>query len=445
VRDTRAKRRRSLPEPREAVIESLSQDGRGITHVDAKEVFVQGALPGEQVRFAYTRVKRRYDEGRVEAVLARSPDRVEPRCPHFGVCGGCSLQHMAPAAQLAAKQQAMLNALRRIGGVTPERVLAPLSAGSDWGYRRKARLGVKLVEKKGKVLVGFRERASSFISDLTRCDVLHPAVGGLLGPLAELIGDLSVRDRIPQVEVAVDEKHAVLCLRNLAPLSQADTARLGAFAQAHSVHVYLQEGGPETLRPLDGRGVRLSYGLPAFDLRLQFLPLDFTQVNLELNRLMVEHALALLAPGPEDRVLDLFCGLGNFTLPLARRAGEVVGVEGDPGLVERARENARVNGLGNCTFFAANLYEPLEQAPWLQQRFHKLLFDPPRSGAAEVLRYVPALSSRRLVYISCYPGTLARDAGMLVRDLGYRLIGAGVMDMFAHTGHVESIAVLEKT
>jgi len=236
----------------------------------------------------------------------------------------------------------------------------------------------------------------------------------------------------------------VLCLRVLAPLSQADTARLAAFAQRHSVQLYLQEGGPETVRPLDGRGVRLSYQLPAFDLRLQFRPLDFTQVNLELNRLMVERALELLAPRPVDRVLDLFCGLGNFTLPLARRAAEVVGIEGDAGLVERARENARVNDIANVRFFAANLYESLEQAPWLEQRFDKVLLDPPRSGAAEVLRYIPALSPGRLVYISCYPGTLARDAGTLVREQGFRLSAAGVMDMFPHTGHVESIAVLEK-
>ncbi len=439
-----ARHRKPLPEPREAVIESLSHDGRGVTHVEGKAVFVQGALAGERVRFAYTRLQRRYDEGRVEQIFEASPDRVQPRCAHFGVCGGCSLQHLAPRAQVAAKQRAMLDALERIGGVIPEEILPPLTGDTLWGYRRKARLGVKLVEKKGKVLVGFRERGSSFVTDVARCEVLHPRVGGIVGQLGELVADLSVRDRIPQIEVAVGDEHAVLVLRLLAPLSQSDTARLAAFGEDHDLEIYLQQGGPETVSPLDGRGVRLSYRLPSFDVRLHFLPLDFTQVNLDLNHVMVDRAIELLAPAPEDRVLDLFCGLGNFTLPLARRAGEVVGVEGDPGLVARARENATANGLGNVAFFSANLYQPLENEPWLRQRFDKLLLDPPRSGAAEVLPYIPMLGPERLVYISCYPGTLARDLGTLVRDLGFRLTAAGVMDMFPHTGHIESIAVLER-
>ncbi len=439
-------RRKKLPvEPVAATIESLSHDGRGVTHIDGKTVFIHGALPGEKVIFTYSAQRRRHDEGVVQQIIRASAERVEPRCPHFGVCGGCSLQHLESGAQIRAKQQVLLEAFQRIGGIEPEEILAPLVTPTPWGYRRKARLGVKYVPKKGKVLVGFRERGSSFVTDLSRCDVLHPKVGELITPLSELIGALSIRDRIPQIEVAMGDVACVLVFRILDELSEDDRGRLQDFGKTHGLSVYIQPGGPDTVKPLNGMVADLSYGLPEFHLEIRFLPTDFTQVNSELNRLMVRRAVEMLAPEEGDRVLDLFCGVGNFTLPLARRCGTVVGVEGDSDLVARARENARDNGIGNVRYFTANLYESLEKEPWLRESFDKALLDPPRSGAQEVLGHLPKLGIERMVYVSCYPGTLARDAGELVKQHGYRLLTAGVMDMFPHTAHVESIALFEKS
>ncbi len=439
-----ARRRKRLPEGEfDAIIESLSADGRGVAHLDGKAVFVHGALPDERVRFRYTRRQRRHDEGVVTEVIEASPDRVEPRCAHFGVCGGCSLQHLAPAAQVVAKQQALLDAFTRIGKVTPERWLEPLRAERSWGYRAKARLGVKFVEKKGKVLVGFRERGSSFVADLTACEVLDPRVGRRIESLSTLIGGLSIRNRVAQVEVALGEGDGALILRVLDEPRESDLERMRAFAAESGLCLYLQPSGPDSIVPLD-EPARLYYELPQWGLRLAFLPTDFTQVNAAMNRRMVAQALALLDPQPDERVLDLFCGLGNFTLPLAREAGSVVGVEGDRALVSRARENATANGIDNARFYTANLYEPLEGEPWLRESFDKVLLDPPRSGALEILPELGRLRPRRIVYVSCYPGTLARDAGELVQRHGYRLAAAGVMDMFPHTGHVESIAVFER-
>ncbi len=441
------RRRREKQGPdavREAVIESSSHDGRGVVRIDGKATFVHGALPGERVRLRVVAHHRNFDEAETELVLAPSPDRVEPACARFGVCGGCSLQHLAPDAQLAAKQQALLDALRHIAQLEPAQIFAPLAAPSPWGYRRKARLGAKFVAKKGRVLVGFRERASGFVADTDRCPVLHPRVGGLLGLLAELIGGLSIRELVPQVEVAMGDETCILVFRTLGPPSAADLARLRAFGAAHGVVPYVQEGGPETVRPVDPPDVPLTYALPDFDLELAFRPGDFTQVNTEMNRLMVARAIELLAPQPHERVLDLFCGIGNFTLPLARRAAEVVGVEGEASLVARARANAERNGIGNARFHAANLYGALDGEAWLNGRFEAALLDPPRTGALEVLPHLPRLGVDRIVYVSCYPGTLARDAAELVRRHGYRLLGAGAMDMFPHTAHVESIAVFER-
>jgi len=415
-----------------------------VARIDGKAVFIHGALPGEEVRFLYTRAHRRYDEGAVTEVLVASSDRVPPRCVHFGSCGGCSLQHMAPAAQLRAKQQSLAEALERIGKVRPRTWLEPLDSPLHWGYRRKARLGAKYVVKKERVLVGFRERSSAFVADLTRCEILHPRVGGMIGELAELIQGLSIHDRVPQIELAMGDQTCVLVFRIMDPLTEPDRERLERFAREQDIEVYLQESGPDSVRPLSGLPARLSYRIPAFDLELQFLPTDFTQVNTDINRLMIRRAIDLLEPRPEDRVLDLFCGLGNFTLPLARRAGQVTGIEGDPGLVARARDNALHNGIDNVAFHAANLYEPLQAQAWLQQRYRKALLDPPRSGAFEVLELLPQLGVERLVYVSCYPSTLARDADALVHELGYRLEAAGVMDMFPHTAHVESIALFER-
>ena len=433
--------------PTEVEIESLTHDGRGLTHVDGKAVFVQGALEGERVLMRYTRLQKRYDEAQVTQVLSPSSQRVEPRCPHFGVCGGCSLQHLEATAQIGMKQETLKDVLARIGRVEPETWLEPLAAG-HWGYRRKARLGVKYVAKKGRVLVGFRERAAAFITDLTRCETLHPMVGERLGVIAAVVQSLSIRDQIPQIEVAMGDGPCVLIFRVLTPPSAVDLGLLGAFAEEQGLHVYLQEGGIDSIRPLPGQGVNLAYGLPAHGVEISFEPTDFTQVNLELNRLMVDRALDLLDLRPEDRVLDLFCGLGNFTLPLARRVARVVGVEGDPGLVARARNNARHNGLANAEFVVADLFrEPQEvphSAPWGEGVFARALLDPPRSGALQVLDLLPKAGVERLVYVSCYPSTLARDADRLVHQLGYRLLAAGAMDMFPHTAHVESMAVFQR-
>jgi 23S rRNA (uracil1939-C5)-methyltransferase len=441
------KKRKPLPtEPVLGDIESLSHDGRGVAHVDGKAVFVHGALPGERVRFRYTRRARRHDEGVVAEVLTPSAERVDPRCAHFGVCGGCALQHMAPAAQVHMKARVLEETLARIGKVKPGRWLPPLT-DAPWGYRRKARLGVRWVAKKGRVLVGFRERGSSFVADLVHCDVLRPEVGERLPALAALVESLSIRERVPQIEVAQGDGPTVLVFRVLDPPSPADVEKLLAFAADTGLHVYLQTGGIETIAPLPGQAVQLSYRLPAYAVELLFEPADFTQVNLALNRRMVDQAVTLLDPQPDDRVLDLFCGLGNFTLPLARRAGRVLGVEGAAELVSRARRNAEHNGIDNADFQCADLYaEPAAAtAPWQSGRFDLALLDPPRSGAWEVLDALAATGVHRLLYVSCYPGTLARDAAHLVHGLGFSLTAAGAMDMFPQTAHLEAMALFERS
>jgi 23S rRNA (uracil1939-C5)-methyltransferase len=433
------------PDPVVADIESLTHDGKGVAHVEGKVTFVHGCLPGEKVRFVYTGQRRMYDEGRLVEVMQASPRRVEPRCRAFGVCGGCSLQHQAVADQVAAKQQALLDTLWQTGKVEPAERLSPLRGESPWGYRRKARLGVRYVPKKGGTLVGFRERNSSFVAQVEACHILHPRVGAHLAELGRLIDGLSIRRQIPQIEMAMGDSVCVLIFRMLAPPSEEDRQKLLTFGAQHELVIYQQEAGPETIRPLAGAPVDLFYQHPDFDLTLHFQPSDFTQVNTDINRQMVRRAVALLALEPMDRVLDLFCGIGNFTLPLARRAAEVTGVEGEAGLVDRARENAQRNHLRNCRFYTADLYAPLENEPWLQDRFDKALLDPPRSGAQQILSHLPGLGIKRMVYVSCNPATLARDAGILVHELGYRLPSAGVIDMFPHTAHVESIAVFEKS
>ncbi|QIK38136.1 23S rRNA (uracil(1939)-C(5))-methyltransferase RlmD [Caldichromatium japonicum] len=436
-------RPKPLPEPIETDIETLTPEGRGIARINGKTVFVDGALPGERVCLRYTRLQRRFDEAVAEVILTPSPQRVVPRCPHFGVCGGCTLQHLDPSAQIRFKQAGLAETLERIGKVSPERWLDPLTAG-HWGYRRKARLGVRHVLKKGRVLIGFRERQGSLLADLRHCAVLHPLVGEHLVALAAAIADLTIRDQVPQIEMAMGDGPGVLVVRAMRSPSPEDIERLLRFAAETGLHIYLQEGGIETIRPLPEQGVDLHYSLPGQGIEIGFQPADFTQVNLELNRKMVDQAIALLAPQPDDRVLDLFCGLGNFTLPLARYAREVIGVEGDPGLVERALLNARRNGLENVRFYTADLQADTIIPPWGEGSFDKALIDPPRSGAWAVLDWLPRLGVERLVYVSCYPATLARDAGHLVHGLGYRLCEAGVMDMFPHTSHVESIALFER-
>jgi len=438
------KQRKRLPQdPVEVEIESLTQDGRGIARVDGKTVLVHGALSGERVRFRYTRIQKHHDEGTAVEVLKASAQRVEPRCLHAPICGGCSLQHMDSTVQIAMKQEILADVLERIGNVRPERWLEPLSAGR-WGYRSKARLGVRYVAKKGRALVGFRERGTSYIAELSRCEILHPTVGERLEAIGALIDRLSIRDRVPQIEMAMGDGPCVLVFRVLAPPSEADLAHMATFGETERLQVYLQQGGADTIRPLPGHAVDLHYGLPAEDVRVYFQPTDFTQVNLMLNRAMVARALELLDPGPDERVLDLFCGLGNFTLPIARRALEAVGVEYDEGLVSRARMNAERNGLKNARFHSADLYGELALSPWRRERFHKALLDPPRSGAPQVLDMLPAIGVDRILYVSCYPSTLARDADRLVNGLGYRILAAGAMDMFPHTAHLESMAVFER-
>lgn len=436
--------RKPLPrEPVRAEIESLSHDGRGVTRIGGKTVFVDGALPGEEVSLQYTGIHRRHDEGEAVAIHRASPDRVEPLCAHFGRCGGCALQHLRPEAQIVAKRQVLQDNLRHIGAVEPEQWLPPLT-GPHWGYRNKARLGVKHVRKKGRVLVGFRERRSSFLADLDRCEVLHPSVGERLPELAQLVAGLDARDRIPQIEVAAADRATALVFRHLDPLSDGDRERLLAFARSSGFHVYLQPKGPDSATALWPTDSALSYVLPDQHVEIGFLPTDFTQVNPAINRAMVSHALSLLDPEPTDRVLDLFCGLGNFSLPIARIAARVTGVEGEGGLVARARANAARNGLTKAEFFTADLTQDLTALPWARAEYDKILIDPPRSGAAQLMPWIGRLAPARILYVSCHPGSLARDAGRLVADYGYRLRKAGVMDMFPHTAHVESIALFER-
>lgn len=438
----RASKKNLLTEPVELLIETLSHDGRGIARIEGKTVFVAGALPGERVTARYRRRKRRYDEADTLEILAPAAIRVTPRCPHFGVCGGCSLQHMAADAQLELKQNTLLEQFRHIGTVEPESVLPPL-AGPLWQYRRRARLGVKYVIKKGRVLVGFRERSSPYVAELERCEVLRAAVGERIELLRATLEQLEAREHIAQIEVAVADNATVLTLRNLQTLSAGDRERLCEFAQAHDLHLYLQPGGPDTLEPLwPATPVELYYALPDDGLRVYFAPLDFIQVNAAMNARMLQRALELMQVGADDRVLELFCGLGNFTLPLARRAAHVTAVEGDAGLVARAAANAERQGLDNITYYSADLAAAELALPWLQQSYDKILLDPPRSGALEVIQQLDLGEVARIVYVSCSPATLARDAGELVRK-GFALRSAGVMDMFPHTAHVESIALFE--
>ncbi len=429
--------------PEEALIVDLAHDGRGVARIEGKTVFVADALPGETVRLLRNSFHGSFDEARLEYVLTPAADRVAPECIHFGLCGGCALQHLAPAKQMEFKQHQLEQAFARIGKVTPLEWLPPLQ-GEVWRYRRRARLGAKWVSKKDRVLVGFRERGTPYLAELNSCAILQPPLDQLLEPLKNLIGGLSLRDRIPQVEVAVADNATALVFRTLEAPTEADLGLLRQFAVFHRVQVYLQPGNYSTVAPLDPLSKPLVYRLPSFNVEIEFQPADFIQVNGDLNRRMVDQAVNLLAPTTSDRVLDLFCGLGNFSLPLARVSGEVVGVDGEAALIERAWANARRNGLGNVTFHAANLADRTEGQPWADLKYHKVLLDPPRAGAAEVLPLIARSGATRVVYISCHPASLARDAGLLVQSHGFVLKAAGVMDMFAHTAHVESIAVFDR-
>lgn len=427
------------------IIESLDHEARGIARQEGKAIFVDGALPGETVEYASFRRKPNYELAHLVDVLKPSNARVAPRCPHFGICGGCAMQHMEPSAQVAAKQRVLEDGLWHIGRVRPERILPPIF-GEPWGYRHRARLAVRKVERKGGVLIGFHEKRSSYIADMETCAILPPHVSAMLMPLRELIGALSIAERIPQLELAVGEHCTTLVLRILQPLTAADGKMLRAFADRHQVIFYLQPKGPDSVyRYYPEDGARLSYTLPEFSLELDFKPTDFTQVNHAVNRLLVRRALGLLDPRPGERIADMFCGLGNFTLPIARSGARALGIEGSPALVKRGRESALANGLGDrVEFGVANLFDCTEASLAKLGRFDKMLIDPPREGAIELVKALGDHAPERIVYVSCNPATLARDAAVLVFTKGYRFAAAGVVNMFPHTAHVESIAVFER-
>jgi 23S rRNA (uracil1939-C5)-methyltransferase len=427
----------------EADIVDLAHDGRGVARLDGKAVFIDGALPGERVRFRVIKRRRQLDEGGLVEVLSASPDRVVPACAHFGICGGCSLQHLSAPAQLAAKERQLLDNLERIGRVRPERVLPPLR-GPAWAYRRRARLGVKYVHKKGRVLAGFREREKPYLADLRRCEVLLEPLATLPADLAALVETLAIREKIPQVEVAAGDAATALVFRVLEAPGPADAEKIAAFGAAQGVQIFLQTGGLDSVRPLLAQDYPpLTYAVDGGRVVIEFGPVDFIQINREINASMVTSALELLLPVVSDTVLDLFCGLGNFTLPLAHRVQRAVGVEGVSALVSRAQSNAARNGVGNAAFFRENLFEPTQFGPWANERYDLVLLDPPRAGASALLPRMAHWRPRRVVYISCHPGSLARDAEILVYAQGFKLTCAGVMDMFPQTTHVESIAVFE--
>lgn len=436
----RGKRR----EPETAPITATTHDGRGIARTDGKKVFVAGALEGETVRFVRRKRRRNFDEAELLEVIEPSPERVDPGCAVYGRCGGCSLQHVSIEAQRKIKERALKDNLERIGGVIPSSWL-PALTGPEWRYRRRARLAVKDVTAKGRALVGFRERHAPFITDMARCEVLANPVDALIAPLSDLIGSLSIRARLPQIEVAVADNAVALVFRVLDPPDDQDLEAFRAFAAEHQLRVYLQSKGPDSIVPLEPVAPPpLYYAMPEFDLRMEFEPADFVQVNGEINQRMVSMAVDLLDIQATHRVLDLFCGIGNFSLPLARRAGELIGIEGEALLVGRAAANALNNGIDNASFRAVDLAGIDGSEDWLMAGCDRLLLDPARSGAEAVVRRIHLLDPQRIVYVSCHPGTLARDAGILVSEAGYMLESAGIIDMFPHTAHVESIAVFSK-
>ena len=428
------------------IIESLDHEARGITRLEGKTIFVEGALPGEKVEYTSFRRKPNYEVAQADRILKASPDRVAPKCPHYGSCGGCSMQHLDSTAQVAAKQRVLESNLWHLGRLRAEQLYAPIH-GPAWGYRFRARLAARFVAKKGGMLIGFHERKSSYIADMTICPNLPPHVSKLLVPLRDLVAGLSISAAMPQVELAVGEHITALVLRNLEALTAADEARVKAFADRHDVVFYLQPQGPATayrFYPLEGP--RLTYALPEYAIEHAFSPTEFTQVNHAVNRVLVRRAMALLDPRPGERIADMFCGLGNFTLPIARLGAQVVGVEGSRELVRRAGENAAANGLAEkVEYGVANLFEATPESLAALGRFDKMLIDPPREGALELVKAIdPEQAPGRIVYVSCNPSTLARDAAILVSQKGYRLLGAGVVNMFPNTSHVESIALFER-
>lgn len=431
-----------------ARVQSLDHEGRGVARIDGKAVFIDGALPGESVQCRIRRSKPRFDQADLVSVLQPSPLRTRPRCTHFGTCGGCATQHLDVVAQLAVKQRVLEDNLQHIGGLRPRQMLPPIQ-GPEWGYRHRARLSARWVAKKDSVLVGFHEKNSSFIADMHGCPILPPRIGRLIDPLRELIGHLGLRERLPQVEVALGDALDVLVFRILDTPSHADESLFRAFAERWGVSVWLQPAGPgSAYRFHPDHGPALEYRLPDFGLRFEFAPTEFTQVNPLVNRALVSRAMRLLDPRPGERIADWFCGLGNFSLAIAHLGAQVTGVEGSSALTRRAMQNARLNGLeAHARFIDADLFAIDEPTLRSLGQFEKWLVDPPRDGAlalCKALAQDAALSPRRIVYVSCDPATLARDAAVLVHTKGYILCAAGVVNMFPHTAHVESVAVFER-
>lgn len=436
---------RQIQPTQTAHISTLSHEGRGISLINGKKTFIEGALPGEDVEFIYTRRHTRFDEGRIIEIITPSAERVTPKCPHFSICGGCSMQHLTAAAQIQFKQQVLLEQLEHFGhNIKPQFILSPLT-GPEWGYRYKARLSVKYVDKKSALLIGFHEKNGRYVADLSRCEVLHPSVGLCIENIKNLIMQLSAYREIPQIEIAVADSGTALVFRHLTELTDRDRELLIQFGRQFQFHIYLQPNSPgitHRIFPLEGEET-LYYVLPAHDLKIYFHPTDFTQINPVINQKMLDVALTLLHVQTTDKVLDLFCGLGNFTLPIAKQCSQVVGIEGDIRMVKKAQENAVRNAINNVQFYGSNLAIPDITQNWAQQHYDKILLDPPRTGALEIIQHFEQWKPQKIVYVSCNPATLARDAGALV-DQGYNLISAGVMDMFPHTKHVESIAMFEK-
>lgn len=426
-----------------ADVESLSHDGRGVARIDGKAVFINGALPGEQVRIAQRQRRRSYSTGELLEVLKPSPHRVDPPCEYFGVCGGCAMQHLARDEQLKSKQQVLMDSFTHIGKIEPEEILQPIY-GSAWNYRRKARLGIRYVPKKGGVLVGFRERHNSYITSLSECKILVESVSSLLPKLHQLVESLSIKERVPQIEVAQGDNVTALVFRHLEPLSNNDLRLLTEFAKNNDILLQLQPDNLQSIHSLYPEKMNeLFYELAPYGIKIYFRSSDFIQINAETNQLTVAKAIELLELDDKDRVLDLFCGVGNFSLTVAKLAGEVVGIEGDSSLVDQARVNAQRNGITNCTFACANLYtEDTESlVNVLNHKFDKVLLDPPRTGAIEIVKKIPEYNPKKILYVSCNPATLARDSEVLVKQHGYRLVCAGIIDMFPNTAHVESIAL----
>jgi len=435
--------------PREIQIESMAHDGRGVGRDDdGKVVFVDFALPGEKVRYVPVMHRKSYLFGTTIEVLEPSEHRIEPKCTVFGDCGGCVLQHLDEDVQIKYKQQQLLENFKKIGDVQPQSLFEPMT-GKRWGYRRRARLGAKFVPKKGGMIVGFRERNSSYIQPTDQCEVLYPEVSEMFPDLRNTLEKTSCQDKIPQVEISVADNAVVMIVRHLETFVQNDLDLLTEFAKRNSLQLFLQPGNLKSVHPLYPENPEpLFYEFEEFDIKVEFLPTDFIQVNAGINDQLVAKAIDLLDIRQNDRVLDLFCGVGNFTLPLAQRSNYVVGVEGDQALVNRAIHNKDLNGLANVDFYFGDLFKedmcPSSHGDWLDQKFDKILLDPPRSGATEMIKRLPQFGASKVVYVSCGPATLARDAGVMVNEHGYRMTYAGVIDMFPHTAHVESIAVFEK-